>query len=63
MKAIEKVTTRFDAATRASFIDLYKKLDATVTGGENTEDLGAAPTSATAATAATSNTDPNKCPF
>jgi cobaltochelatase CobS len=60
MKAIEKVTTRFDAATRASFIDLYKKLDATVEGGENTEALGEAPTSATAATP---NTDPNKCPF
>jgi MoxR-like ATPase len=61
LKAIEKVTTRFDAATRASFIDLYKKLDATVTGGENTEDLGAAPTSATAdAAPAVGN---SKCPF
>ena len=62
LKAIEKVTTRFDAATRASFIDLYKKLDATVTGGENTEALGEAPTSATA-DAAPAQTGDNKCPF
>jgi hypothetical protein len=60
LKAIEKVTTRFDAATRASFIDLYKKLDAEADGGENTEALGEAPTSATAST---SSTDPHKCPF
>ena len=28
LKAVEKVTTRFDAVTKAAFIDLYKKLDA-----------------------------------
>jgi len=61
-KAIEKVTTRFDAATRAAFIDLYKKLDVTVSG-DNSENLGAAPTSATADAAATTNNNSNKCPF
>jgi MoxR-like ATPase len=59
-KAIEKVTTRFDAATRAAFIDLYKKLDVTVSG-DNSENLGAAPTSATADAAPAANS--NKCPF
>jgi cobaltochelatase CobS len=28
LKAVEKITTRFDAVTKAAFIDLYKKLDA-----------------------------------
>lgn len=60
-KAIDKVTTRFDAATRAAFIDLYKKLDVTVSG-DNSENLGAAPTSATAAASSTA-TNSNKCPF
>jgi MoxR-like ATPase len=31
LKAVEKVTTRFDAVTKAAFIDLYKKLDAEAT--------------------------------
>ena len=61
-KAIEKVTTRFDAATRAAFIDLYKKLDVTVSG-DTKDNLGAAPTSATADAAATTNNNSNKCPF
>lgn len=64
MKCIDKITTRFDAATRASFIDLYKKLDASVDGGVNTEALGEAPTAATAPDA-TNNaaTGSTKCPF
>lgn len=59
-KAIEKVTTRFDAATRAAFIDLYQKMDVTISG-DNSETLGAAPTSATASDAAA--VPSSKCPF
>jgi MoxR-like ATPase len=59
-KAIEKVTTRFDAATRAAFIDLYKKLDVTISG-DNSDNLGAAPTSATVPE--TNDIKDNKCPF
>lgn len=58
LKAIEKVVTRFDDATRDSFVDLYKKLDAEVSGPVDDSAVGAAPTSATAAAA-----DPKKCPF
>ena len=58
LKAIEKVVTRFDDATRDSFVDLYKKLDAEVSGPVDDSAVGAAPTSATAGTA-----DPKKCPF
>lgn len=56
LKAIEKVVTRFDDATRDGFLDLYKKLDADV--GEKVDDsaVAAAPTVATPA-------DPKKCPF
>jgi MoxR-like ATPase len=58
LKAIEKVVTRFDDATRDSFVDLYKKLDAEVSGPVDDSAVGAAPTSATAGTA-----DSKKCPF
>ena len=58
-KAVEGILTRFDALTQAAFLDLYKKLDAEADGGENTEELGAAPKSKSAPKAATSNA----CPF
>jgi MoxR-like ATPase len=62
LKAIEKVVTRFDPATRDSFVDLYKKLDAEVTGGVPADvGVGAAPVEATATPAATSTS--TKCPF
>jgi cobaltochelatase CobS len=65
-KAIDKVTTRFDAATRAAFIDLYKKLDATISG-ENShhggENLGAAPTAATPFSTVETNEEARRCPF
>jgi MoxR-like ATPase len=51
LKAVEGVLTRFDQATRSSLFDLYKKLDASSDGGENTEALGAAPAPNTATTA------------
>ena len=59
-KAVEGILTRFDALTQAAFLDLYKKLDVVADGGENTENLGAAPAGATAPAA-----DPagNACPF
>lgn len=59
-KAIEKVTTRFDVATRAAFIDLYQKMDAS----NDTDTLGAAPTAATeqVVTPKTSTVKGN-CPF
>jgi MoxR-like ATPase len=44
LEAVEGVLTRFDAVTRQSLLDLYKKLDAASEGGENTEPLGQAPT-------------------
>lgn len=63
LKAVEKVTTRFDSATRAAFIDLYKKLDAEAEG-LNTEALGEAPTYATSDTAQGVNPVTGKqCPF
>lgn len=59
LKAIEKVVSRFDAATRDGFIDLYKKLDAEVSGPVDDAGVGEAPAAATVATPA----DANKCPF
>ncbi len=56
-KAVEGILTRFDALTQSAFLDLYKKLDADAEGGENTENLGAAPT------AATKKANDNSCPF
>jgi MoxR-like ATPase len=47
IKAVEGILTRFDAQTRQSLLELYKKLDATSDGGLNTEPLGEAPTTAT----------------
>jgi MoxR-like ATPase len=58
-KAIEKVTTRFDVATRAAFIDLYQKMDAS---NSPTEDIAAAPTAATPKKSDTS-TVKGTCPF
>jgi MoxR-like ATPase len=58
-KAIEKVTTRFDVATRAAFIDLYQKMDAS---NSPTEDIAAAPTAATPKKSDTSTVKGN-CPF
>lgn len=60
-KAIEKVTTRFDVATRAAFIDLYQKMDAS----NDTDTLGAAPTAATEQVVLTPKTSTVKgnCPF
>jgi MoxR-like ATPase len=43
LKAVEGILTRFDAQTRTSLLELYKKLDATSDGGLNTEPLGEAP--------------------
>lgn len=37
LRAVEKVTTRFDAVTRAAFIDLYRKLDAEAVATAATE--------------------------
>ena len=69
LKAVEKVTTRFDAVTKAAFIDLYKKLDAEATAAAaaevaEAERLAQAPTAqqvtlpntVTTATAATTTT-------
>ena len=50
---------RFDALTQQAFMDLYKKLDVESEGGENTEELGAAPKSKSAPKAAATNA----CPF
>lgn len=47
-KSVEGILTRFDALTQSAFLDLYKKLDADIDGGENTESLGAAPVAAKA---------------
>ena len=60
-KAIENVTTRFDVATRAAFIDLYQKMDAS----NDTDTLGAAPTAATEQVVLTPKTSTVKgnCPF
>ena len=60
-KAIEKVTTRFDVATRAAFIDLYQKMDAS----NDSDTLGAAPTAATEQVVLTPKTSTVKgnCPF
>ena len=55
VEAVEGILTRFDAATRQSLLELYKKMDASSEGGENTEALGAAPS-----TTATGN---NAVPF
>ena len=74
LKAVTKVTTRFDAVTQAAFIDLYKKLDAEATAAEaaevaEAERLAQAPTEAqvslpntgtTAATAPTVTVAPTK---
>jgi len=51
LKAVEKVTTRFDPVTKAAFIDLYKKLDAEATAAAaaevaEAERLAQAPTDA-----------------
>ena len=51
LKAVEKVTTRFDPVTKAAFIDLYKKLDAEATAAAaaevaEAERLAQAPTAA-----------------
>jgi MoxR-like ATPase len=61
-KAIEKVTTRFDVATRAAFIDLYQKMDAS---NSPTEDIAAAPTAATEkkSDAPKTSTVNGNCPF
>ena len=70
LKAVEKVTTRFDPVTKAAFIDLYKKLDAEATAAAaaevaEAERLAQAPTAAQVtlpntptATAATTATAP-----
>ena len=66
-KAVEGILTRFDALTQAAFLDLYKKLDVVADGGENTENLGAAPAGVTAAAATAAApagvTAANACPF
>jgi MoxR-like ATPase len=62
-KAVEGILTRFDALTQAAFLDLYKKLDVVADGGENTENLGAAPAGATAPAAPAPAAAGNACPF
>ena len=58
VRAVQGVLTRFDATTRQSLLDLYKKLDAASDGGVNTENLGAAPTAVNTAPNANGNSVP-----